>query len=124
MLANLRRKVGLGSGINTPIPTQPPPGFAEMVVSPTFVDPTMPPPFTMEELGFLWPSGTGVVSPSAVPVWLQEQVGILCATDTCVHSSQSLADLGLPVNGSDGIFLNMQHTNGWTGDFVPGPEAW
>ncbi|KAF9038300.1 hypothetical protein BDZ89DRAFT_1090554 [Hymenopellis radicata] len=109
MLANLRRKVGLGSGINTPVPTQPPPGFAEMVVSPTFVDPTMPPPFTMEELGFLWPSGTGVVSPSAVPVWLQEQ---------------SLADLGLPVNGSDGIFLNMQHTNGWTGDFVPGPEAW
>lgn len=75
MLANLRRKVGLGSGINTPVPTAPPPGFAEMVtVSPTFVDPAMPQPFTMEELGFLWPSGTAVVSPSAVPVWLQEQV--------------------------------------------------
>ncbi|KAK0476634.1 hypothetical protein IW261DRAFT_1339248 [Armillaria novae-zelandiae] len=109
MLANLRRKVGLGSGINTPVPTMPPPGFADMIVSPTFVDPAMPPPFTMEELGFVWPSDRGIVSPSAIPVWLQEQ---------------SLTDLGLPVNGSDGIFLQMHGTNGWTADFAPGPEAW
>jgi hypothetical protein len=79
MLANLRRKVGMGSGINTPAPTMPPPAFAEnMVVSPTFADPAMPPPFTMEELGFVWPADRGIVSPAAIPVWLQEQV--------CKHS--------------------------------------
>ncbi|RDB16943.1 Transcriptional activator of proteases prtT [Hypsizygus marmoreus] len=110
MLANLRRKIGLVSGIHTPAPTMPPPSFAqEMIISPTFVDPTMPPPFTMEELGFVWPSDRGIFSPSAIPVWLQEQ---------------SLADLGLPVNGSDGIFLQMNGANGWTGDFAPMPEAW
>ena len=38
--------------------------------------------------------------------------------------SQSLADLGLPVNGADGIFLQMNGTNGWAGDFAPLPEAW
>lgn len=110
MLANLRRKVGMGSGITNPVPTMPPPAFAEnMVVSPTFADPAMPPPFTMEELGFVWPADRGIVSPAAIPVWLQEQ---------------SLTDLGLPVNGSDGIFLQMGGTNGWTGDFPPMPEAW
>ncbi|KAJ7783181.1 hypothetical protein B0H16DRAFT_1495738 [Mycena metata] len=112
MLANLRRKVGLGSGINTPVPTMPPPPLladGRLVVSPSFIDPTMPPPFTMEELGFQWPSDRGIFSPSAIPVWLQEQ---------------SLTDLGLPVNGSDGIFLQMTGANGWTGDFAPMPEAW
>ncbi|CAA7263161.1 unnamed protein product [Cyclocybe aegerita] len=112
MLANLRRKVGLGSGMTTPAPpTMPPPPFAEnMIVSPTstFHDPGMPPPFTMEELGFVWPNDRGIFSPAAIPVWLQEQ---------------SLADLGLPVNGSDGIFLSMGK-NGWAGDFAPMPEAW
>lgn len=38
--------------------------------------------------------------------------------------SQSLTDLGLPVNGSDGIFLQVANTNGWTGDFPPMPEPW
>lgn len=76
MLANLRRKVGIRSGINTPVPTIPPPQFAEnMIVSPTFHhDPTMPPPFTMEELGFAWPNDRGIFNSSAIPVWLQEQV--------------------------------------------------
>ncbi|TFK44692.1 hypothetical protein BDQ12DRAFT_30687 [Crucibulum laeve] len=113
MLANLRRKVGMGSGINTPAPSSmPPPSFAEnMIVSPTtsYIDPNMPPPFTMEELGFAWPSDRGIFNPSTIPIWLQEQ---------------SLTDLGLPVNGSDGIFLQMAGTNGWTSDFVPMPEAW
>ncbi|KAF8893354.1 hypothetical protein BD779DRAFT_1505746 [Infundibulicybe gibba] len=111
MLANLRRKVGMASGLNTPNPTLPPPPFAEnMLTSTTFIDPAMPPPFTMEELGFVWPSGDrGIFSPSAIPLWLQEQ---------------SLTDLGLPVNGSDGIFLQMTGANGWTGDFAPMPEAW
>ena len=72
MLANLRRKVGTP----TPAPTIPPPSFVqEMIVSPTFVDPEMSAPFTMEELGFCWPSDQGIFSPSAVPVWLREQVG-------------------------------------------------
>ncbi|KAI3618952.1 hypothetical protein WG66_000567 [Moniliophthora roreri] len=106
MLANLRRKMGLSSGISTPIPSIPPPGFQDMVMTPTsFVDPTLPPPFTMEELGF---GPGGMVSPSAIPLWLQEQ---------------SLNDLGLPVNGSDGIFLQMGASNGWVGDFAPMPEA-
>ncbi|KAJ4483425.1 hypothetical protein J3R30DRAFT_3835018 [Lentinula aciculospora] len=110
MLANLRRKVGLGSGIQTPVPHAgpPPPGFADMVVTPTsYVNPNLPPPFTMEELGF-GPGDRNIVVPTAIPLWLQEQ---------------SLNDLGLPVNGSDGIFLQMAG-NGWAGDFAPMPEAW
>jgi len=74
MLANLRRKVRGGI---TPAPTMPPPSFAEnMVVSPTstFHDPAMPPPFSMEELGFVWPNDRSFFSPSAIPPWLQEQV--------------------------------------------------
>lgn len=110
MLANLRRKVGMGSGINTPIPTMPPPSFAEnMIIPQTYLDPGMPPPFTMEELGFAWPGNQGIFNPSTIPIWLQEQ---------------SLADLGLPANGSDGIFLQMGGANGWTGDFPSMPEAW
>lgn len=74
MLANLRRKVGIASGINTPAPMPPPSFVADgMIVSPTFADPAMPPPFTMEELGFVWPSDRSIFSPSAIPVWLQEQ---------------------------------------------------
>ena len=37
---------------------------------------------------------------------------------------QSLTDLGIPMNGSDGIFLQLANANGWTGDFAPMPEAW
>ena len=75
MLANLRRKVGLASGISTPVPTNPPPSFAEnMILSPTFQDPAMPQPFTMGELGFIWPNDRSIFSPSAIPIWLQEQV--------------------------------------------------
>jgi hypothetical protein len=77
MLANLRRKVGLGSGISTPVPSMPPPPLladGRLIVSPSFIDPTMPPPFTMEELGFQWPSDRGIFNPSTIPVWLQEQV--------------------------------------------------
>jgi hypothetical protein len=63
------------AGTNTPTPTMPPPSFAQdMIISPTIVDPAMPPPFTMEELGFVWPRDRGIFSPSAIPLWLQEQV--------------------------------------------------
>lgn len=128
MLANLRRKVGMNTGVNTPVPTMPPPTFAEgMIVSPTFVDPgTGQQPFTMEELGFSWPSDRGIFSPSAIPVWLQEQVNQFLPDVSPILNLalQSLTDLGLPVNGSDGIFLRMNGANGWTGDFAPMPEAW
>jgi hypothetical protein len=78
MLANLRRKVGMITGMNTPVPTMPPPTIAEsMIVSPTFADlGNGQQPFTMEELGFVWPSDRGIFSPSAIPVWLQEQVSL------------------------------------------------
>ncbi|KAG6874460.1 hypothetical protein C0995_010368 [Termitomyces sp. Mi166 len=120
MLANLRRKLAERDrqrGIITPVPMPtmaviPPPSFAhDMIVSPTSmfanIDPTLPAPITMEELGFV--SDRGYFSPSAIPLWLQEK---------------SLDDLGLPVNGSDGIFLQMNGGNGWTGDLTPIPEAW
>ncbi|KAG6837718.1 hypothetical protein H0H93_003520 [Arthromyces matolae] len=119
MLANLRRKLterDRQQGIITPVPmptmpSMPPPQFAqEMIVSPTFnFDPNLPAPITMEELGFVWPGDRGFFSPSAIPQWLQEK---------------SLDDLGLPVNGSDGIFLQLNGSNGWTGEFNPMPEAW
>jgi hypothetical protein len=100
-------------------------------------------PFTMEELGF----GAGHVGapplafgPGNIPAWLQEHVRpfLLSLVDTdeeggrgltrnSLSSScaQSLNDLGIPMNGSEGIFLQMAgHNNGWAGDFAPMPEAW
>lgn len=75
MLANLRRKVGMITGMNTPVPTVPLPTTAEdMIVSPTFEVGAGPQPFTKEELGFAWPSEQGIFSPTAIPLWLQEQV--------------------------------------------------
>ncbi|KAK7692589.1 hypothetical protein QCA50_004219 [Cerrena zonata] len=109
MLANLRRKVGMSSGGVTPMSGD------MMSAAPPFLDPSLvtvppvPPPFTMEELGVPWPHSQAIFSPSSIPVWLQDQ---------------NLTDLGLPVNGSDGIFLQMSNSNGWSGDFPPMPEAW
>lgn len=106
MLANLRRKMGL-------VPLSQ--GNDPSMMVPPFMDPALvqAPPFTMEELGGAnggpWTHDGRMFSPSAIPLWLQEQ---------------NLNDLGLPINGSDGIFLQMANTNGWTGDFPPMPEAW
>jgi len=110
MLANLRRKMGMvPGGVMGP----PPPPTDPTLMVPPFMDPALvPQPLTLEELGMSpWANGNngGMFSPSAIPVWLQEQ---------------NLNDLGLPINGSDGIFLQMANTNGWTGDFPPMPEAW
>ncbi|EMD32147.1 hypothetical protein CERSUDRAFT_119121 [Gelatoporia subvermispora B] len=104
MLANLRRKVGLAPG------GMPMVMHGEQMVPPPYIDPAImpPPPFTVEELGMM-AGERGMFDQSAIPLWLQEQ---------------SLTDLGLPVNGSDGIFLQVGHPNGWTGDFPPMPEAW
>ncbi len=136
MLANLRRKVGLvAMSSATPMP---PPQFAEgmLVPSPgpgTFVDPTVPAPFTMEELGFVWPNDRNdrsIFDPTTIPLWLQEQVLFLnlplvaLRHVTDLAGCQSLTDLGLPVNGSDGIFLQVTGSNGWAGELAPMPEAW
>ena len=99
MLANLRRKHGLTSGINTPAPTMMPPHGLDFVVSPTgFIDPALPPPFTMEELGFVWNSGErggGVVSPSAIPLWLQEQASTSVPQESMYNDLASIVHNGL-----------------------------
>ncbi|KAN0091257.1 hypothetical protein V8E55_004823 [Tylopilus felleus] len=110
MLANLRRRVGMLPGIAAPMQNLPPPLLPEGMVGPYVDTHTVgPPPLTMEELGFSWPSDRGTFNPATIPVWIREQ---------------SLTDLGLPINGSDGIFLNMHGTNGWSADSAPIPEAW
>jgi hypothetical protein len=113
MLANLRRKVGMIAGLGAPITSIPPSSMADGMVVPapgSYVDATgAPVPFTMEELGFAWPGDRATFSPSAIPLWLQEK---------------SLTDLGLPVNGSDDIFMNVNGMHGWSGDFAPMPGAW
>jgi hypothetical protein len=203
MLANLRRKLGIYPGAAAPggahLPgggMAPTPNIDGMINVPgapgapgqqaqqPFVpsDPTAPPPpFTMEELGMAswWPNERGVVSPSSIPIWLQEQACSILGinlmskgadvtthhhhpsahhhhhqqhhhnthhdhTNTYTHHTthtttmcgaappptpayllpQSLTDLGLPVNGSDGIFLQMPGQHGWAGDLPPMPEAW
>ena len=112
MLANLRRKVGLTASGIPPLPSAgggAGPDAAMMGPSP-FMDPNIVPsqPFTEQEVG-PWAHDQRMFNQSSIPLWLQEQ---------------SLTDLGLPVNGSDGIFLQMGHTNGWMGDFPQMPEAW
>ncbi|KAG6336629.1 hypothetical protein ID866_2468 [Astraeus odoratus] len=108
MLTNLHRKLGI-----IPVAQDAPPTVPQDVPAP-FGDPEVaqgvPPPLAAEDHGIV-PQGNdiGTLKPSAIPPWLQEQ---------------SLNDLSLPVNGSDGIFLNMNGTNGWSVDFAPMPEAW
>ena len=48
----------------------------------------------------------------------------LVAHGLLADATQNLTDLGLPVNGSDGIFMNLTRGSGWPGDFAPMPEAW
>ena len=55
-------------------------------------------PFTVEELGPNWQADWGSISPSSLPVWIQVQ---------------SLTDLGLPVDGSDSVFVQLRNPNGW-----------
>lgn len=131
VLANLRRKIGLptnsGHGAQ-PVPNPaddrslpggaggPPPDNLLVATGPFQTaasgtaggqGPTTG-PFTVEELGFNWPADWGSISPSSLPVWIQEQ---------------SFTDLGLPVNGSDGVFLKLGNPNGWSGAFPQMPEA-
>ncbi|KIP11627.1 hypothetical protein PHLGIDRAFT_99458 [Phlebiopsis gigantea 11061_1 CR5-6] len=109
MIANLRRKMGImppGMGPSTDSAMMVPPFMDPSLVGPS---PHQQQPITLEELGMPWPNDRGLFSPSAIPLWLQEQ---------------NLNDLGLPINGSDGVFLQMASNNGWGGDFPPMPEAW
>ncbi|CAE6393762.1 unnamed protein product [Rhizoctonia solani] len=114
MLTNLRRKIGLttpalqpGDGIDVSAVTSATPGV-------TGFDPTAPTSATgltgmgiLDDMAFSWPADS-MFSPSNIPLWLQEA---------------SLTDLGLPINGSDGVFLPFGP--GWTGLGEMGmPEAW
>lgn len=77
MLANLRRKVGLTpSGLPSLMSG---PHGADVIMAP-YIDPSIvpPPQFTGEELG-TWSGDRGMFSPSAIPLWLQEQVSELSA---------------------------------------------
>jgi hypothetical protein len=73
MLANLRRKMGM---VPSGVLPNPPPMELPAFMDPSLVAPPPPQPFTREELGVTWPA-TGddrMFSPSAIPLWLQEQV--------------------------------------------------
>ena len=136
MLANLRRKIGFAPSNNTntlgaqPIPNpadgpslpgssaggQPPehllvtPGlFQAATVGGSTAQTPVTGPFTVEELGFNLPADWGSISPSSLPVWIQEQ---------------SLTDLGFPANGSDSVFLQLGNPDGWNRGFPQMPEAW
>jgi len=115
MLANLRRKMGLthpGGPSDAMVLGGQPQGQPFADPHTQMVPPQNPPPITMEELGLHFPPGAPAppaLHPTDIPVWLQEQ---------------SLTDLGLPVNGSDGIFMNLSRGTGWPGEFPPMPEAW
>ncbi|KZS98190.1 hypothetical protein SISNIDRAFT_546194 [Sistotremastrum niveocremeum HHB9708] len=110
MLANLRRKLGIA-----PMPMQHDPHVmtdrGQHLMAQHFLDPGAIPsgPITQEELGFHWPTPGGQISPSTIPIWLQEG---------------NLHDLSMPINGSDGIFLQGP-TTGWATEFPTlMPEAW
>ena len=123
MLASLRRKLGLGTSAPTPAPgqvlAQGEDGVNALMSAGNGMgngngnggggDTAM---FGegfhmgMEEFGFTWPADNGAFHPSAIPLWLQDA---------------SFTDLGLPINGSDGIFLNAPN---WTVDLGQMPEAW
>ncbi|KAI6046136.1 hypothetical protein EDC04DRAFT_2632148 [Pisolithus marmoratus] len=108
MLTNLRRKLGM-----IPVVQNMPPPVSDGIPAP-FVDPqisqSVVPSLTAEELRIVQQGNDfGPSKPSAIPLWLQEQ---------------SLDDLGLPANGSDGIFVTISDANEWFGGFVPVPEAW
>jgi hypothetical protein len=124
MLANLRRKVGILTDSNASVSPSSIAGGMQQG-SPEY---GVSQPLTTQELGFAYTGERAAFSPSAIPVWLQEQVGWIfcniCGLSAHRQLLQSLTDLSLPANGSDGIFLQVPGANGWTGDFAPMPEAW
>ncbi|KAG9103475.1 hypothetical protein FRC06_010583 [Ceratobasidium sp. 370] len=92
----------------------------------------------LDEMAFVWPADS-MFSPSNIPLWLQEAVSNFLVSNELCHPAlgpppphalrteedppRSLTDLGLPINGSDGVFLPFGP--GWTGLGEMGmPEAW
>ena len=132
MLAILRRKLGLATvgHASQPSTSQPMPtgGSTLLVCGAPGPNPTGPAAqvTTMEEYGFVWPAEAGAWSPSNIPLWLQEPVSVSMPRALRERrwlkpgSTQNLTDLGLPINGSDGIFLNGPH---WAIDVLPMPEV-
>lgn len=83
------------------------------MVSPTFQDPAMVP---FPDSGF----SDKNINHAGIPLWIQEQVSFPCyyvedSDKTAIL--QGLADIGFPLNGSDGVFINIP-----TG-FMAIPEA-
>ncbi|KAF8332612.1 uncharacterized protein EI90DRAFT_3145331 [Cantharellus anzutake] len=117
MIANLRRKVGLATGQQTPVHQEHDLAavassgisldhshFAEHTASNDELG-TVPaqaslPPVRLQDLTSSYASDM-MFSTATIPMWLQET---------------SLTDLSLPVNGSDGIFLPIGFSNQWPGD--------
>jgi hypothetical protein len=131
MLAILRRKLGLATVTHTsqPSTSQPMPtdGSTILVGGAPGPNPTDPAAqaATMEDYGFAWPAEAGAWSSSNIPLWLQEAVSISMSRtlregrSLKTGSTQNLTDLGLPINGNDGIFLNGPR---WAIDMPPTPE--
>ena len=72
MLANLRRKMGM---VPPGVMSQTDPALmVPPFMDPSLVPPPPPQPITFAELGMPWSSDRGIFSPSAIPLWLQEQV--------------------------------------------------
>lgn len=108
MLTSLRRKLGM-----IPAAQDTPPSVSDGIPAP-YVDPQISqsvlPSLTAEDLRLVQRGNDfGPSKLSAIPLWLQEQ---------------SLHDLGLPENGTDGIFPTISDANGWFGEFVPVAGAW
>lgn len=132
MLAILRRKLGLATVTQTPQPSasQPVPtdGFTILVGGAPGPNPADPAAqaSTIEDYGFAWPAEAGAWSASNIPLWLQEAVSVSMSRSLRERrslktgSTQNLTDLGLPINGNDGIFLNGPR---WAIDMPPAPET-
>ncbi|KAL5631355.1 hypothetical protein ACGC1H_007019 [Rhizoctonia solani] len=112
MLTNLRRKIGMttpalqpGDALDVSAVTSAASGVG---FDPTSGSATgLTGMGILDDMAFSWPADS-MFSPSNIPLWLQEA---------------SLTDLGLPINGSDGVFLPFGP--GWTGLGEMGmPEAW
>lgn len=110
MLTNLRRKIGMTTpalqpgdataALDVSAVTAPGVGVYDTATGLTGMG-------VLDDMSFSWPADS-MFSPSNIPLWLQEA---------------SLTDLGLPINGSDGVFLPFGP--GWTGLGEMGmPEAW
>jgi len=109
MLANLRRKLGPEAAVPGPLRDQK--GDGSNTIMSTGRDTrgkigahaggdTIMTGEGLEGSGFTWPFNNGALDPNTIPLWLQEA---------------QFTDLGLPIDGSDGIFLNWPDWNAGLG---------